>query len=682
MPYLIKLRTILQSKVFYIILSLFIICYVFITTILIKYETHTSSNIIDGTITSLSLSNDKISFILNSSEKVKCTYYIRETKLDNYNNLIGKKVRITGTTKNSYNNTIPNTFNYKKYLYNNKIYLTFNVNKIEIIENENIFYKIKNQIIKRNASYNDIVKTYLNLFILGDKNFLDENIYNTYKTNGIWHLFAISGMHISLIILVLDKLLNKIRFKKWIIIIILLYFIFLTGFSASVQRVTIFYLIKNVLDYLNINIDNKYILLIVLSIILIINPFMIYNVGFLYSFIITYSIMKESKYITGNYFLKIFKISLISFFVSLPITINMNYEINLLSILLNIFYVPFVSLIVFPISVITFILPFIYPILKILIIILEVTNNFFYKLKFSIIIPKMNVFIIITYYTLIYVYSKIRNKNFLLFSIIIIFINYLCYKLDNNYYIYYLNVSQGDSSLVITPYKREVIMIDTGGLINSDYHISDNTLLFLKSIGIDKIDELIITHGDFDHMGEAINLVNNFNIEKVIFNCGPYNDLEKELIKVLDKKKIKYYSCIKELNIDNNKLYFLQTSVYDNENDNSNVIYTELNGYKFMFMGDASSTTEKEILNKYDLPSIDVLKVGHHGSKTSSSTEFINEINPKYSIISVGKNNRYGHPNKEALDNLKNSKIYRTDQDGSIMFKIKNNKLKIDTCSP
>ena len=192
----------------------------------------------------------------------------------------------------------------------------------------------------------------------------------------------------------------------------------------------------------------------------------------------------------------------------------------------------------------------------------------------------------------------------------------------------------------------------------------------------------ITAHGDADHMGEAVNLVNNFKVEKVIFNCCESNNLEKELIKVLDKKKIKYYSCIKELNIDKNKLHFLQTKEYDNENDNSNVIYTELNGYKFMFMGDASSTTEKEILNRYNLPDIDVLKVGHHGSKTSSSKTFINEINPRYSVISVGKNNRYGHPNKEVLDNLEDSKIYRTDQNGTIILKIKNNKLKIETCSP
>ena len=183
-------------------------------------------------------------------------------------------------------------------------------------------------------------------------------------------------------------------------------------------------------------------------------------------------------------------------------------------------------------------------------------------------------------------------------------------------------------------------------------------------------------------MSEAINLIDNFNVEKVIFNCGSYNDLEKELIKVLDKKKINYYSCIKELNIDDNKLYFLQTKEYENDNNNSNVIYTELNGYKFMFMGDAGVDKEKDILDKYNLSSVDVLKVGHHWSKTSSCKSFINEINPKNSIISVGKNNRYGHPKESVLNILKNSKIYRTDRDGSIEIRINKHNRKIKTYSP
>ena len=99
-------------------------------------------------------------------------------------------------------------------------------------------------------------------------------------------------------------------------------------------------------------------------------------------------------------------------------------------------------------------------------------------------------------------------------------------------------------------------------------------------------------------------------------------------------------------------------------------------------MGDSGLEVEEDLLEKYNLKDIDVLKVGHHGSRTSSSKEFIDEINPRYSIISVGKNNRYGHPNDGVLEKLSASKIYRTDQDGSIMFKIKKNNLKIETCAP
>ena len=185
--------------------------------------------------------------------------------------------------------------------------------------------------------------------------------------------------------------------------------------------------------------------------------------------------------------------------------------------------------------------------------------------------------------------------------------------------------------------------------------------------------------GDFDHMGETNNLVENFKVEKVIFNCGEFNDLEKELIKVLDKKNIQYYSCIKELNIDNNKLYFLNNKDYGNENDNSNVIYTELNNYKFLFMGDAGVEVEEDLIEKYNIQGIDVLKVGHHGSNTSSSKYFIDKINPKYSIISVGKNNIYKHPKEETLKNLKNTKIYRTDKQGSIKIELNKKEYEVST---
>ena len=183
-------------------------------------------------------------------------------------------------------------------------------------------------------------------------------------------------------------------------------------------------------------------------------------------------------------------------------------------------------------------------------------------------------------------------------------------------------------------------------------------------------------------MRDSIYLVNNFKIDKVILNNDDYNKLEIELIKVLDKKKIKYLKGLQEIKLDNYKLEFLNTSEYDNENDNSNVIYLNYNDYKFLFMGDAGIDREKDILKKYALKDINFLKVGHHGSNTSSSKIFINNIKPKYAIISVGKNNRYGHPKSSVLDTLSNSKIYRTDLDGSIVIRFNKNGYKIRTCNP
>ena len=354
--------------------------------------------------------------------------------------------------------------------------------------------------------------------------------------------------------------------------------------------------------------------------------------------------------------------------------------------------IPLVSTIIFPATFLVLIFNNLYLIYEKLIFILEKINAIFYYIPYGkIIFCKPSISIIIFYYLLIIL--SIYKKKYSILLGIVIFIHYQMPMMNQNLLVTFLDIGQGDSIFIKMPHNQGNILIDTGGKIeiskekwarnkNKSTLTISRIIPYLHSMGIKKLDYLIISHGDYDHMGEAINLVNNFKVKKVIFNCGEFNDLEKELIKVLDKKKIKYYSCIKELNIDNNKFHFLQTKYYDNENDNSNVIYTKLDGYKFMFMGDAGIDKEKDILDKYNLSNVDVLKVGHHGSKTSSSKSFINEINPKNSIISVGKNNRYGHPNKEALNNLEGSKIYRTDLDGSIMFKIKNNELKIETCSP
>ena len=697
---MLKLRTILlHDKLYYLIFIVVII----ITIINIKipktsiYDLNATE--VTGKIIYQSINGNKLKLIIKNKEKLIVNYYFKE-KNDKtlYQNTfhLGDYIKVEGEFIKAKSATTKYLFDYKKYLYHKNIFFIINTQKItKIKDNKNVYYNIKKIMINLTNK-----NAYLKTFILGDKSLLSTKITTSYQENGISHLFAISGMHITLLSSLITKILKKIKLSEtkcyYITSTILIIYLFLVGLSPSILRGVLFYLLfsLNKIYYFYIKPVNLF--LLTTSIALLINYNYIYDIGFLYSFSISLSLLLTTKYIaSNNYLIGLLKTSLISFLVSIPISIYNFHQINILSIIYNLFFVPYVSIIVFPMTIVTTFIPLLLPIYEVLIKILEEVSLFLSNLRvLTFIFPRIDLIFYILYYILIIIFIKgliSKNKKQLLPLLFFLITHYTYPYLNKDILIEMIDVGQGDSLIISS--KNKAVLIDTGGKVkykqkewqktNKDSSIVKNiTIPLLKSKGLKKIDFLIITHGDYDHMGEAINLVNNFKVEKVIFNCGLYNVLEQELIKVLDKKKIKYYSCIKELNIDNNKLYFLQTKEYDNENDNSNVIYTELDGYRFMFMGDAGVEKEKDILNKYNISGIDVLKVGHHGSKTSSSKEFINEINPNYSIISVGKNNRYGHPNKEILKNLEDSKIYRTDIDGSIMFKIKNSKLQIETCAP
>ena len=542
-------------------------------------------------------------------------------------------------------------------------------NKYKIIsKNKSIYYSIKSFII---STFNN---RYLYTFILGDKSYLDKSVVRSYQENGISHLFAISGMHISLLVLIIAKILKLFRINEYnrfkITSIILFIYLLLVGFSPSILRGVLFYFLFTINNLYYFYIKKVNLFILIISIALLINPRYVYDVGFLYSYSISLSLLLFSNYLKGNYFISLLKVSVIANLVSIPITLYNFYQINLLSIIYNLFYVPFISFIIFPFTLIILIIKPLEPIYNLLIKLLEESSLFLSKIDiFKFCFRKINIIIYIIYFIIIFLFL-IRNRKLYLYIFISLLI--IHFILPSGNYVEYIDVGQGDSNLIHINNKN--IMIDTGGNKNKEIYFY-NIQPVLRSNGINHLDYLILTHGDYDHMGESINLINNIKVDKVIFNCGEFNDLEKELIKELKKKNIKYYKCVKR--VDN--LYFLNTGIYSNENDNSNVIYTEISNYKFLFMGDASIERERDILDEYDISNVDVLKVGHHGSKTSSSKSFIDVINPRYSIISVGKN-KYGHPNKEVLNNLDDSNIYRTDVDGSIMFKIKNNKLKIEIC--
>ena len=692
-----KLETILPFKIFIFFLVLFsfftsfIRCnYIFKTSIYNGNE-----ELITGTIIDYKMLDTKYKMTIltnkdNISEKVIASIYLN----DNDSNLrkkvsdfkIGDRIILKGNLNKPLNNTIPNTFNYQKYLYYQKIYYLFTVKEIISIENSsNYFYQFQDFLYKRCEMIDE--KGYLTMLIYGKKN-IDADTYSYLQDLGVVHLFAISGLHISIFTMLLEALLKKIKMglRNFIIIIFLIIYASLLGFPASVMRALTMFIFLKIFSFLKEKFKMSFktyeIMLLSTSILLIINPYFLYDTGFLYSNLCTFGLVFYNDK-TKNYLLKSLKTTYIATIFSLPITVCLNYSYNLLTPLFNIVFVPFISFLFYPICLITFLFPFFLPVLKILIKLLELLTIVFTKVSINIILPKMSIIVIIIYYLNIFLLSKYKKVYYHLFNILFLLIYPYGYSLDNSLNVYYLDVSQGDASLIISPRKKEVTMIDTGGLTTDEnYYTAKNIIKFLHSINIKKIDNLIISHGDFDHIGNAFYLVNNIKVGKVIFNNNEFNELETNLIKILQDKKIEFQKGNSNLQGKYLTWQFLNTRLYDNENDNSLVTYLKYQDYTFLFMGDASKLTEEDVIKKYKLPKIDFLKVGHHGSKTSSSKEFISKINPKYSIISVGRKNKYGHPNKEVLNNLDNSKIYRTDQDGSIMFKIKDNKLEIETYSP
>ena len=640
-----------------------------------KYE---KESLVEGKIVYIDESKkDRVVFDIKGDYKYRCFLYNKKLEYK-----LGDKVKVYGLVYTPNDNTNFNTFNYRKYLLSKNIKYVISVQRISLKKrNKNIIYKLKTNVINYLNKFkrND----YMQAFILGETTYISDEINEAYQKLGISHLLAISGSHVTLIVSFLNIFLKKNKYKDVIIFPLLFFFLFLTNFAHSLLR-CIYFLFFNYLNKkLKLNLNSSGVLIITFLILLLFNSNLIYSSGFLFSTVISFYLIISQKFLNNkNYFRSIILITIISFLSSIPIIAITNYNINLLSIIYNLIFVPLVSFTIFPLSIITFIIPFldnlynsILNLFDTLIITLSSINYF------NMVIPKMNIGFVVLYYVFLY-FSLRFNRKYFTCLILVLIINSSFNFVSNKDKVVFLDVGQGDSTIIIDS-SNKVTAIDTGGLLGSNSSLTKNTFIpYLNSIGINKVQNLIITHGDYDHMGEAINLVNNFKVEKVIFNCGEFNELEQELIKVLHKKKIPYYSCIKELNIDDSKLYFLNNKDYGNENDNSSVIYTELNNYKFLFMGDAGVESEEDLIKKYNIKDIDVLKVGHHGSRTSSSKSFIGEVNPKYSIISVGKNNRYGHPNDSVLDNLEDSQIYRTDQDGSIMFKIRNNKLEIKTCSP
>ena len=675
-------------KYSYIIIILFTFFYVknYIKNNRFNSKYQIDNTHIEGYIKDIKKDDNKLSIIIND---ILVNFYNEDIP----SNLeVGDYLKVDGKLVIPNDNTTPNLFNYKKYLYSKNIHYILKPNNYEKInKNIPIIYYIKRKMIKYFSRFKS--NNYLLTFILGCNYEIDKEVLSSYNKNGVSHLFALSGMHVSMLTCIILFILTKmIKEKKAYLIcsLFLVFYLFLTGFSKSIVRASFLFFFLTFKKIFKVKIDIKKMYIIFTCFMLIINPYNIYNNAFLFSYIISFCLICFGQIVNNynNYFIKVFVTSLISFLVGLPISINASFELNLLSPFFNIFFVPIISLIIFPLTLLTAIIPILDNLTFNLMSLVEKVSLLCSQIsQFKIIMPYMNIKTMIIYYlTFVFIMFKIRIKKYryLLFLIILLFIHYNTNYLRNYSSITVLDIGQGDSILINFKNNKGVFLIDIGGKYGSTFSYALNTTIpYLKSLGIHKIDYLILTHGDYDHMGEAFNLLDNFTIKNVIMNSGNNNFLEKKLINLLDIKKIPYQQVSEfSLNYKGYIFNFINNKNLKNENEDSLVFDLTINNVKLLFTGDAGIESEKYILDNYELSNYDILKVGHHGSRTSSSKEFIDTISPDYALISVGQNNKFKHPHQETLDNLINSKIYRTDQNGSIMFTIKNNKLRIETCSP
>ena len=667
-----KLKMILQSRYIFKILTILILIITIIYTKYYPFKSvfNTKDTEFIGIVEDYIIKDNQIKISLKSKERIIVTYKYTGKVFNNLS--YGDKIKVTGVLKEPSTNNIFNNFNYKKYLYNKKIYYIIEASKIDKIQNNNNhIYTIKNLLYTRINSLKS--SNYIKALLFGD-NKLDKEIKTSYQINGISHLFSVSGFHINFITSIIYFYLDRVTYNKkikYITVDIFLVLYLLLCNTTSLLRCTVMNILLSINHLLKLDIKKIDIVLLTLILCIIINPFIIYDIGFIYSYTISFFlILYKNKYKTNNKLLKIIYISLISFLVSLPINIYTSYEINFLSIILNIIIVPIVSLILLPLSLLTLIFPILDNILYLITSILEKISLYTSNINiFKQVLSKPSIILIIIYYLVIILILS-KNKHYYLILILLIFHKTIPLY-NSNLEVVMFDVGEADSMLISTPSKKVNILIDTGRGIDIN-----NIIIYLKSIGISKLNYLIITHGDEDHIGGALYLIDNFKVDNVILNKGDYTELEVELITHLKNKNIKYTNNINKIPLLGSYMYLLNTKKFSNENDNSIVTYFEYQKYKFLFMGDSSSKTEEYLINNYNLTNISFLKVGHHGSNTSSSPLFINKITPKVSLISVGRNNFYHHPNKEVLTNLSNSVIYRTDINKSIKIKI-NNKVKI-----
>ncbi|WIV10667.1 DNA internalization-related competence protein ComEC/Rec2 [Proteiniborus sp. MB09-C3] len=652
-------------------------------------------------------------------EKILLNYYDKQI-LD-----IRDEVRVKGTLVLPRENTNPGLFNYKLYLQTKNIHTILNsdstfINTISQGQTSQVqalrlkFQRNISNILNRTLSEKN--SKLMSSIILGDSSLLDDETGARFRELGLSHILAVSGLHIGIIYLFISKTLRFLGIDKRISIVTALIIIwgyaFLIGFPASVLRASVMFSLLSLSILVYRRYDSINTLSLAALLLLFIRPLWIFDVGYQLSFIATASIIMFTPRI--NWLLSIYSkraARLLSSLIAVQIGLFpvLAYHFNsyaVLSLISNLVLIPIFSF--------SLILCFILILVSLVYInaalilgfLLNTILNFadmiidmFYRLSFvNIYLPSLGIGYILLYYFLLLISLRIIkidffkpriNKLIFNYMAIVILIGFFIAFTYNETTLEFIDVGQGDSCLIST--KDKVILVDTGGNTFGNFDVGERIVLpYLLKKGISRLDAVFISHFHEDHAEGLIPLIKNIKIDNIFI--GYENDkstLFKEIIYNANKYNIKV-STISEgdlIYVDDNNLlkvlnpsYNVSTENIDNENNLSLVFILESYGNNILFTGDIEQDTEHKIVNSIDLKGVDIIKVPHHGSRTSSTSELLNKIKPSYAAIQVGKNN-FGHPNNEVMERYKQigATIYRNDENGLITFKVGVDSIEIYT---
>lgn len=658
--------------------------------------------------------NEYINIVVENNLKVKEKYVSFESKFENQKILVnyyfddditkseikdillnikyGAIYRVSVQSVRNIENTFYNksSFKYDKYMLSKGILQEIVIKNVQYVGKEkslikNGIYKIKNYrkyLIDKITEKFPRNSIFINSLVLG-QTIEDINLKNDIKTLGIIQLFTISGMHINFLIESIDKLLKKFKLQQKYIDLLIIIFLPLYGLlcnmGVSVERVIqmkyLEYYFKyeqeyTILEYFNMfgNIKgNKFqIWCIVFLVNVLLNPFNLYNVGFIFSYFVTFYLILNRdifKIIRSsckkNYYITTF---------ILPLSINLNYKFNWL-IFFSMYYYEYIVKYMIIICMLTVVFlnvdlfsSMLNDFLSVLTLLIYELNTL--NLKFVLNVGNISITGLIVYYYFYYRQMEelyyLKNTSSKYMKIVILIIVIICMNINFLGKVDIIDVGQGDSILIKYPLNGKTILIDTG-----DVSAQEELINHLYSEGISKIDYLLITHNHMDHMGNVKSVIENFKIKNLVINNYIYTS-NYDYLKGEEFKKI---NIIKVDGIVNTPIGYIWCAdeYFENENNNSLVLYTKLGKYKWLFMGDIEKEMEEYLISKYDLD-VDYIKLGHHGSKTSTTQEFLSETTPKEVFISSGRNNKYNHPSPSTIKKLKdnNIKYENTQTDGEI----------------